>query len=125
MFNKTEMKKLFMIVANQKYGVQIKSTCIIMNNNYIQNSKAITKDPDAEKDEFCMSIDEKLYVIIYSVDLIWLELNDNKNGDLKIKQALNELIERFHKMMMKLKEKVDHHALEKILTGDCKNDSEK
>ena len=124
MLNKEEMKKLFMIVANQKYGVPIKSTCIIMNNNYIQNGKTITKDPDAEKDEFYMSIDEKLDVIIYVVDLIWHELNDNKNGDLKIKQELNESIERLHKMMMKLEEKVDH-ALDKILTGDCKNDSEK
>ena len=64
------MKKNFMIMANQKYGVPLKSTCIIMNNNYVQNAKTISKDPNAEdKDEFYLTIDEKLDVIIYIVDI--------------------------------------------------------
>ena len=114
-------------MANQKYGVPLKSTCIIMNNNYVQNGKTISKDPNAEdKDEFYLTIDEKLDVIIYIVDIIWHELNDNKNGDsnMKLNQELNESIERLHEMIIKLEEKVDH-ALDKISTGDRKSDSEK
>jgi len=127
MLEKSEVKKLFKIMANQKYGVPLKSTCIIMNNNYVQNGKTISKDPNAEdKDEFYLTIDEKLDVIIYIVDIIWHELNDNKNGDsnMKLNQELNESIERLHEMIIKLEEKVDH-ALDKISSGDRKNDSEK
>ena len=127
MLEKSELKKFYMIMANQKYGVPLKSSCVIINNNYVQDGKTVSKDPNPDvKDDFYLTIDEKLDVIIYVVDLIWHELNDSRgNRDLntKLKYELDESMENLHKMIKKLGEKVDL-ALDKISAGDRKNDSE-
>ena len=115
-------------MANQKYGVPIKSGCVIINNNYVLDGKSISTDQNDEvKDKAYLTIDEKLDVILYIVDLIWHQLNNKEEKigglDVKLNHELNKTFERLHKMMIKLEEKLDL-ALEKISIGDRKNDCE-
>ena len=129
MLEESEMKKFYTIMANQKYGVPIKSSCVIINNNYVLDGKTISADQNDEvKEKSYLTIDEKLDVILYIVDLIWHQLNDKEEKigglDMKLHHAeLNKTFERLHKMMIKLDEKLER-ALEKISIGDRKNDCE-
>lgn len=89
MLEPNEMKKMYMILANKKHSVPLKSTCIILNHNFVHTGGK-TYERSHDDENFYLNIDEKLDVIIYITDVIFHEVNDmQKEFDAKF-ELLNE-----------------------------------
>lgn len=120
MLDRNDMSKFFRIITNQKYGVPINSSCVVINNTYFDH-EGKKKQPKEEFDEstsVIMTEDDKLDVLIYIADDIWHMIHENvyrRDGDKSMydsedgdgNHSLFEKLERIELKMTKLEKKLD------------------
>ena len=105
MLDKSEMRKFYRIIANQKYGVPVNTHCVVINNNFLDRTGTKKQAPEDINDENFMSQDDKLDIIIYVIDDIWHMVHDFMNGRSNV--YFNKSQEKMTKLEIKIKKLED------------------
>ena len=81
MLDKNDMSKFFRIVTNQKYSVPINSSCVVINNHFLDHDGKKKKSDEGDCDDISVVVDDndKLDVLIYIVDDMWHMIHDDLN----------------------------------------------